>query len=400
MVGRRQKYEVVNCLPDEENDLEVKTQKLLTTQCLWYSFRNILLISIYFFFSIGLTFYQRWLYQSFRFPLSVVIVHLIVKYLLASIIRTILIKQQGKPRVTLTFKEYFIAVSPTGIFSGIDIGFSNWGLELVTVSLYTMTKSTSIVFILFFAILLKLEKKSWSLCTIVIMISLGLFLFTYQATQFSIIGFILLILASASSGVRWTCTQLLLQKSKMGMKNPIDMIYYMQPWMIVSVLPFAVGMEGISLITNCQLFRNADYIASLDLCFKILLGAVIAFLMECAEVMVISHTSSLTLAIAGIFKELLLLTLAVVVNGDHISAINAIGLLLCLLGIVGHVIHKVRTVQHISSLRLQGLEEDKFEVSESLINNSTELVDISSDNESELSDSQVLFDIINRRGGN
>lgn len=50
-------------------------------------------------------------------------------------------------------------LAPTGIFSGIDIGFSNWALELVPISLYTMTKSSSIIFILLFAILLGLEKK-------------------------------------------------------------------------------------------------------------------------------------------------------------------------------------------------------------------------------------------------
>lgn len=76
------------------------------------------------------------------------------------------------------------------------------------------------------------------------MISIGLFLFTYEATEFNVFGFALLLFASVSSGVRWTCTQMLLQKSKMGMKNPIDMIYHMQPWMIASILPFAVFEEG------------------------------------------------------------------------------------------------------------------------------------------------------------
>ncbi|KAF5283536.1 hypothetical protein FQA39_LY17316 [Lamprigera yunnana] len=398
MIGRRQKYQVVECLPeDEKEDGETKSRKNVTLACCSYYFRNVLLISVYFVFSIGLTFYQRWLYQSFKFPLSVVLVHLIVKYLLASFIRICLIKYQGQPRVKLNFKEYIVAVSPTGIFSGIDIGFSNWGLELVTVSLYTMTKSTSIVFILFFAILLKLEKKSWSLCTIVIMISLGLFLFTYQATQFSVIGFVLLILASISSGVRWTCTQLLLQKSKMEMRNPIDMIYHMQPWMIVSVLPFAVAMEGVSLITNCQLFRSVDYSSSMELIVRILLGALIAFFMEISEVMVVTHTSSLTLAVAGIFKEVLLLTLAVFVNGDTMSQINLCGLLLCVGGIVVHVIHKVQITQSFST-RTKDSEVDKFEVLESLINPNP-VVDISSDSETELNESQVLFDVLNRRGG-
>lgn len=50
---------------------------------------------------------------------------------------------------------------------------------------YTMTKSTTIIFILIFAILLKLEKKTWSLMMIVVMISSGLFLFTYKSTNFN-----------------------------------------------------------------------------------------------------------------------------------------------------------------------------------------------------------------------
>lgn len=399
MLGRRQqKYEAVESLPDDEVDVELKKRRIFTTPCLWYSLRTVLLIFTYFVPSIGLTFYQRWLYQSFRFPLTVVLIHLLVKYGLATVIRLLLIYQQGRPRVMLNWKEYIVAVSPTGIFSGIDIGLSNWGLELVTVSLYTMTKSTTIVFILAFAILFKLEKKSWSLCTIVVMISIGLFLFTYEATEFNVFGFVLLLFASVSSGVRWTCTQMLLQKSKMGMRNPIDMIYHMQPWMIASVLPFAIAEEAIPLLSNCQTFRSTEYSVFLSLASKILLGAVIAFFMEVTEVMVVTYTSSLTLSIAGIFKELFMLILAVVCNGDKMSPLNFVGLLVCLGGIISHVAHKIQTT-HLSSTttRFHDFEVEKFEVSESLINDSVDHLTVSSDSETEHSDTQVLFDILNRR---
>lgn len=107
-----------------------------------------------------------------------------------------------------------------------------------------MTKSTTIIFILGFAILFKLEKKSWSLCATVLMIAVGLIMVTYKATEFNVFGFILLLLASMSSGLRWTCVQLLLQKSKMNMRNPVDMIYHMQPWMILSLIPFLLVIEG------------------------------------------------------------------------------------------------------------------------------------------------------------
>lgn len=95
------------------------------------------------------------------------------------------------------------------------------------------TKSTVIIFISFFAIVLKLEKKSWSLLIIVLMISSGLFFFTYRSTEFHLQGFCLLLGASAASGARWTTAQLLMQKSKLGLHNPIDMIYFMQPYMMM-----------------------------------------------------------------------------------------------------------------------------------------------------------------------
>lgn len=79
---------------------------------------------------------------------------------------------------------------------------------------------------------------------IVVMISTGLVMFTYKATQFNTHGFILLILASLSSGLRWTFAQLLMQKSKLGLNNPLDIVYYVQPWMMLSVLPIFVGFEG------------------------------------------------------------------------------------------------------------------------------------------------------------
>lgn len=33
---------------------------------------------------------------------------------------------------------------------------------------------------------------------------------------------------------------------KLGLHNPIDMIFHMQPWMILAVLPFTIGFEGIA----------------------------------------------------------------------------------------------------------------------------------------------------------
>jgi solute carrier family 35 protein C2 len=110
-----------------------------------------------------------------------------------------------------------------------------------------MTKSTAVIFILLFALFFRLEDWHWSLFFIVSLISGGLVMFTYKSTQFHVFGFSLVLAASVLSGFRWSMAQLIMQKSKLGLENPLDMIYHIQPWMLLGVLPFALFFEGHSI---------------------------------------------------------------------------------------------------------------------------------------------------------
>uniref|UniRef100_V9ILZ5 Solute carrier family 35 member C2 n=1 Tax=Apis cerana TaxID=7461 RepID=V9ILZ5_APICE len=306
-------------------------------------FRTIILIFCYFILSVGLTFYVQWLYNTygFHFPLTVVICHLLLKFLLSALIRCIKACWKKQQQLKLPLQSIIGMVMPVGIASGLDVGLSNWAISLITMSLYTMTKSTTIIFILGFALFLRLEKKSWSLSCIVVMISGGLFMFTYKSTQFGIFGFVICLLASFSSGIRWTMTQLIMQKSKFGMKSPIDMMYYMQLWMLLPIVPVMIWFEGPRLYNN---FKNTDWnnIHTIAMTVTAIFGsAIIAFHMEIMEFLVVTYTSSLTLSITGIIKEICILILAVEWKGDQMSGLNFIGLLMCLCGIIIHTIQKV-----------------------------------------------------------
>ncbi|VDN45266.1 unnamed protein product [Dibothriocephalus latus] len=178
--------------------------------------KSLLGISLFYAFSMSLTFFNNNIIKAYPFPLSITFCHLLMKFTLACIARSIISLYRGEKRIEIPWCSYVREVSPTGIASALDIGLSNWSFEFITVSLYTMTKSTSIIFVLLFAILLKLEKPTLSILIVVLCISGGLFLFTYQSTQFDLIGFILVLSASAVSGIRWTAAQKLTQKSKFG----------------------------------------------------------------------------------------------------------------------------------------------------------------------------------------
>ena len=230
----------------------------------WYSVGKLSTVTAFYFCSsVALTFYQKDLIKTIPFPLSMVILHMMIKYLLASFCRIMYSKfcahrcskesisrnrrNQPNPdtRVVLSWSDYLKKVSPVAAAAGFDIGLSQWSLKFVTVALYTMTKTTCILFIMAFGLIFKLEKKHWSQIVIVGSIGLGIGLFTHKSTSFSTVGFAIALTSSLMCGLRWTLSQMVMQKSSLGLDNPIDMIYHIQPLMIVALLPLAVAIEGV-----------------------------------------------------------------------------------------------------------------------------------------------------------
>lgn len=140
----------INCTHESE---QLTRKKRITVIA-----RSLACILVYYVFSIGLTFYNRYLFTTYNYPLTITLVHLVFKLVTASIVRVVLTTVTKKKRVLLDARSFATRLLPTSLTSAIDIGFSNWSLQYITVSLYTMSKSSVILFILFFSILFKLEK--------------------------------------------------------------------------------------------------------------------------------------------------------------------------------------------------------------------------------------------------
>lgn len=119
----------------QEKNAEGYRRPFCSLPCCKYVLTTASLILLYFSLSIGLTFYQRWLLQRIRFPLFVTTGHLFLKFMAALIIRNFYECYTRKQRVTLDWYNYFTKAAPVGLASGCDVAFSNWGLELITVSL-------------------------------------------------------------------------------------------------------------------------------------------------------------------------------------------------------------------------------------------------------------------------
>ncbi|XP_039591144.1 solute carrier family 35 member C2 [Polypterus senegalus] len=315
--------------------------------------RTVGLVLFYYCFSIGITFYNKWLMKDFHFPLFMTLVHLMMIFILSAITRVFMHCWTGKARVLFTWRDYMIKVAPTALATALDIGLSNWSFLFITISLYTMTKSSAVLFILFFSLIFKLEEPKPCLIVVVLLIAGGLFMFTFESTQFNLEGFLLVLLASFLGGIRWTLTQILMQKAELGLQNPVDTMYHLQPLMFLGLFPLFFFNEGLSLSTSEKLFRVSDMSHLLHTIVLLSLGGALAFGLGFSEFLLVSKTSGLTLSIAGIFKEICTLLLASHLMGDEMSTLNWLGFAVCLSGISLHVSLKSLGSKGKSAHRLQ-----------------------------------------------
>ncbi|EYC19695.1 hypothetical protein Y032_0023g670 [Ancylostoma ceylanicum] len=299
-----------------------------------------LIALLYYPLSIGLTFYQKWFIKNYKLPLFVVCWHYIVKWLAAVCIRAIY-EFFHKKRIRLHLKEQLRWLAPIGICASLDIGLSNWALEYVTVSLYTMAKSSSILFIVAFSLLLRLERWRPALGLETGLIATGLFLFTWHSSQLDLTGLLLVELAASCTGVRWTVSQLVMQREEQALNHPLDMVAHVQPWMLIPIVPLIIMFEGGELSYTTVLFYKQHY-APVQVTLLIICGGLLAFCMEMSEYLLLVNTSGITLNIFGIVKEVATLLLAHLLNNDRLSWVNLAGLVLCLSGMTLHGMSRKR----------------------------------------------------------
>jgi solute carrier family 35, member C2 len=144
-----------------------------------------------------------------------------------------------------------------------------------------MVKSSSLVFVLFFAFLFKLETFSLRLVGVVMLIVAGVLLMVATETHFVLGGFILVLSASALGGLRWALTQRLLRSKDMGLENPAATLFWLTPVMATFLFFLSVVVERWWAMFDSKFFDGVG--ATLHTVFFLGAPGVIAFCMVLSE---------------------------------------------------------------------------------------------------------------------
>ncbi|KAH9920106.1 triose-phosphate transporter family-domain-containing protein [Fomitopsis serialis] len=297
---------------------------------------NAALIACWFLFATVLSVYNKWMFSPDRFgfpsPLFVTTLHMAVQFLLATLLRTcwpLLFRPQHSPNRA----DYLRRAVPTGVATSLDIGLSNLSLKLITLSFYTMCKTSSLIFVLFFAFLFRLEVFSLRLVGVMSLIFIGVILMVATETHFELTGFLLVEFGSALAGFRWSLTQLLLRSKNIGFDNPAATLFWLTPIMGATLAILTLIVDGPHKVFWSEFLRTLFFLIS---------PGIIAFCMVLSEFYILQRAGIVPMSIAGIAKEVTTISASAWFFGDELTPLNLTGVSITICGIGLYTYHKYR----------------------------------------------------------
>lgn len=144
-----------------------------------------------------------------------------------------------------------------------------------------MCKSSSLIFVLIFAFLFRLEKFSLRLVAVILVIFSGILLMVAAETAFILSGFLLVMTAAACSGLRWSLTQLLVQDKNQGLDNPAAAIFWLSPVMGITLAIISIAWEGWREVFSTSFFSTLA--STMNTIFMLTLPGILAFCMVMSE---------------------------------------------------------------------------------------------------------------------
>jgi len=328
----------------------------------------------WFFFSALLSLYNKYIFGSkemaFPCPLTMTSVHFLMQWIVSYCLTSCFPRVFGGGEVkAMSWRNYLLVSIPCGCVTSFDIGLSNEALVRITITFYTMVKASSPIFVLFFAFIFRIEQITFSLISVIAVITFGEFLTVFGEAEFNAVGFILCLSSSILAGLRWTMVQFFLNRLEPPLVSAISTLRLVSSTMFISLTLIAfIVEEPIHTLYHSPFFASrSDSVETVLIAF---IGAFLAVSMVLCEFCLIMKSNAIVLMIGGIVKELFTITLGVSIFKDTLDTINIIGCLIVFSGVVLYktTIHSnAREMKKESSYSKQYAQNEKVNICE--INN-------------------------------
>jgi drug/metabolite transporter (DMT)-like permease len=282
-------------------------------------------VGIWIFLSFSVIVYNKYILDrklyNWPFPISLTMIHMAfcssLAYLLVRVFKVVELPS------TMTRDLYLKSVVPIGALYSLSLWFSNSAYIYLSVSFIQMLKALMPVAVYSIGVLFKKDSFKSDTMFNMLSISFGVGIAAYGEAKFDSFGVMLQLLAVAFEATRLVLIQILLNSRGISL-NPITSLYYVAPCCLVFLsLPWIV-MEYPLLRDTSSFHLDFVIFGTNSLC---------AFALNLAVFLLVGKTSALTMNVAGVVKDWLLIAFSWSVIKDTVTPINLVGYGLAFLGV-------------------------------------------------------------------
>lgn len=296
-------------------------------------------VSIWIFLSFSVIVYNKYILDpkmyNWPFPISLTMIHMTFCSSLAVLLVRVLRVVDLPSSPAMTRELYISSIVPIGALYAFSLWFSNSAYIYLSVSFIQMLKALMPVAVYSISIIFHKESFRSSTMSNMLSISLGVAIAAYGEARFNGWGVLLQLGAVAFEATRLVLIQVLLS-SKGVTLNPITTLYYVSPCCLLFLtLPWAV-VEIPALRSTSSFHFDFLIFGTNSLC---------AFALNLAVFLLVGKTSALTMNVAGVVKDWLLIAFSWSVIRDTVTTVNLIGYGIAFLG-----------VAYYNHIKLQGLK--------------------------------------------
>ncbi|KVH93781.1 probable sugar phosphate/phosphate translocator At5g25400 [Cynara cardunculus var. scolymus] len=317
--------------------------------------RNIILsytyVAIWIFLSFTVIVYNKYILDrkmyNWPFPISLTMIHMgfcsSLAYILVSILQVV------EP-VQMTRDVYLKSVVPIGLLYSISLWLSNSAYIYLSVSFIQMLKALMPAAVFFIGVLFKKEAFKTQTMTNMLSISFGVAIAAYGEAKFSAWGVALQLGAVVFEATRLVLIQILLT-SKGITFNPITSLYYVAPCCFVFLSVPWIVVELPELRDSSSFHFDYVVFGTNSFC---------AFALNLAVFLLVGKTSALTMNVAGVVKDWLLIAFSWSVIKDTVTPINLFGYGIAFLGVAYYNHAKLQALKAKEAEKKPGEEGGKL----------------------------------------
>ncbi|KAK2966308.1 hypothetical protein RJ640_018119 [Escallonia rubra] len=302
--------------------------------------------------SCGVILYNKYILDrnmyNWPYPITLTMIHMAFCSALAFLIVRVL----GRvPSANMPLSIYLKSVVPIGVLYALSLWASNSAYIYLSVSFIQMLKALTPVAVYSWGILLKKDPFKPSVMLNMVAISVGVAIAAYGEAKFDVLGVVIQLCAVLFEAARLVIIELLL-KSKGITLNAITTLYYVAPscLLFLSIPWFIVEYPALREASSWNL----------DL-FTFGTNAVWAFGLNLAVFLIVSNLSALTMNVAGVVKDWILIGISWSVIKDRVTPVNLMGYVVALLGVLYYQQAKLQAMKKAVDKEKEGQGEGDVE---------------------------------------